>query len=462
VVEGSAFPVSSAVDSATNRLRVAPYSYDSGGNILNDGNNLLQYDAENHLTGSSQSGAISSYSYDCKGFRVVKSSTGSTLVYIFSGNKVIAEYADGAPVPNPTREYVYSGSGLLAKIENGSINYYHTDHLSTRFTSDVNANAIGQQGLYPFGDSWYDTGTTSKKKFTGYERDNESGNDYALARSYINRLGRFASPDLMAGFSDNPQSLNRYAYAGNDPINLTDPSGMFVVGIDRFLSGWGNFGNNGLFGENWDEFFFLDNPLQVGVATLYHSDSENFHFEDFSSNELAVNAQQGELSILGQWPIYQYVFLNFVGKRGATPDGLTSNQQVLNLLYCLFKRGGSGFKQTERSTWITNQSGNFGEIPWPWSADANHDTWKGPTPADAIAFAHTHPSNMDPKPSTGSDKSDDLAANKTGLPNYVVTRDAIWKQSPNQKDPELVAGPGWTNDSAASEKKGDLKCDKKR
>ncbi|MGH9758223.1 MAG: RHS repeat-associated core domain-containing protein, partial [Candidatus Acidiferrales bacterium] len=77
---------------------------------------------------------------------------------------------------------------------------------------------------YPFGESWYETGTTTKLKFTSYERDGESGNDYALARSYENRLGRFSATDPLAGAAGNPQSLNRYSYVGNDPIDEADPS----------------------------------------------------------------------------------------------------------------------------------------------------------------------------------------------------------------------------------------------
>lgn len=83
----------------------------------------------------------------------------------------------------------------------------------------------GTQGHYPFGE-WYATGDTSKFRFTSYERDpapGESGNDYAIARYYINRFGRFNSPDPIEGFPADPQSWNRFAYARNDPVNLTDP-----------------------------------------------------------------------------------------------------------------------------------------------------------------------------------------------------------------------------------------------
>ncbi len=68
--------------------------------------------------------------------------------------------------------------------------------------------------------------TTTKWQFTSYERDAESGNDYATARYHINRIGRFASPDPLAGSIADPQSLNRYAYVGNDPVDAIDPLGL--------------------------------------------------------------------------------------------------------------------------------------------------------------------------------------------------------------------------------------------
>ena len=62
--------------------------------------------------------------------------------------------------------------------------------------------------------------------YATYERDPETGLDYAILRYYNSRLGRFMSPDLLAGGVDDPQSLNRYAYVLNDPINLIDPLGL--------------------------------------------------------------------------------------------------------------------------------------------------------------------------------------------------------------------------------------------
>ncbi len=60
------------------------------------------------------SAAGAAYSYDGKGLRFKKVSGGTTTVYLFWGSKVIAEYVNGAAVGSPTREYIYSGSQLLA------------------------------------------------------------------------------------------------------------------------------------------------------------------------------------------------------------------------------------------------------------------------------------------------------------------------------------------------------------
>src|SRR5262249_14835825 len=104
--------------------------------------------------------------------------------------------------------------------------YFHMDHLSNRVLTDSSGNSSGQQGHYPFGESWYAVNSTSKWVFTSYERDAESGNDYALARIYASRLARFSQKDPLAGSIDDPQSLNRYTYARNMPTVLVDPSGM--------------------------------------------------------------------------------------------------------------------------------------------------------------------------------------------------------------------------------------------
>ncbi len=104
----------------------------------------------------------------------------TTTVYIFSGSKVIAEYDNGAAPTAPSREYVYGGGALLAKIDSSGTKYYHHDQLSNRLVTDSSGSAVEQLGTFPFGDSWYNA-SSDKLQFTTYERDSESSNDYALA-----------------------------------------------------------------------------------------------------------------------------------------------------------------------------------------------------------------------------------------------------------------------------------------
>ena len=69
-------------------------------------------------------------------------------------------------------------------------------------------------------------------QFTGKERDAESGLDYFGARYYGSNRGRFMSPDWSVSADpvpyarmDNPQSLNLYAYVGNNPLRFVDRDG---------------------------------------------------------------------------------------------------------------------------------------------------------------------------------------------------------------------------------------------
>jgi RHS repeat-associated protein len=74
-------------------------------------------------------------------------------------------------------------------------------------------------------------------RFTGKERDSESGNDYFGARYYASTMGRFLSPDPLMATPErllDPQEWNMYGYARNNPLSITDPTGL-----DIWLQGCG-------------------------------------------------------------------------------------------------------------------------------------------------------------------------------------------------------------------------------
>jgi RHS repeat-associated protein len=134
---------------------------------------------------------------------------------------------------------------LPVTIEGSTTTYHHQDHFSVRVNTDSSGAVVGEQGHYPFGEFWYSSSTTTKWRFTSYERDSESGNDYAMFRYHSNRLGRFLTPDPIAGSAADPQSLNRYAYVLNDPVNLIDPLGLacyWWVEWERLVSSDGKVG----------------------------------------------------------------------------------------------------------------------------------------------------------------------------------------------------------------------------
>ena len=97
----------------------------------------------------------------------------------------------------------------------------------------TNATGATQQEstYYAFGsEQRVITNTVSNQyKFTGLERDAESGLDHTLYRKFTSNLARWLSPDPVAGDALNPQSLNRYSYVLNNPTNFTDPLGLYIV-----------------------------------------------------------------------------------------------------------------------------------------------------------------------------------------------------------------------------------------
>ncbi|MGH7463487.1 MAG: hypothetical protein ACREMA_20960, partial [Longimicrobiales bacterium] len=214
VTAGSGPSSSLNISTTNNRITDTGYSYDLAGNMTADGLNTLAYDAESRMVSNVQSGATTTYTLDGSGLRIKKVTSSTTTRYIHSGGKVIAEYENGAAVGSPTREYIYAGSQLVAGIEGGTTKYYHQDHLSNRVLTNASGGISEQRGHYPFGETWFEPGSPSKLKFTSYERDAESGNDYAIFRSHIPRFGRFNQSDPLAGQITDPQSLNRFAYSG--------------------------------------------------------------------------------------------------------------------------------------------------------------------------------------------------------------------------------------------------------
>ncbi len=132
----------------------------------------------------------------------------------------------------------YLGNVVITNSSLGNVNWLVTDQLGTpRMVFDqtgARAN-VKRHDYLPFGEEVYGGARNSamgygaldgvRQKFTQQERDNETGLDYMHARYFSSIGGRFNSADSFGGSIGNPQSLNRYAYVVNNPMNLSDPTG---------------------------------------------------------------------------------------------------------------------------------------------------------------------------------------------------------------------------------------------
>jgi RHS repeat-associated protein len=122
--------------------------------------------------------------------------------------------------------------------------------------TDQNPNIIARHDYLPFGeeipgntagrDSTFGASDNVNQKFTGQERDAETGLDFFHARYYTSGVMRFMSPDPANAGADltNPQSWNGYSYVLNNPLNAVDPDGMGL------FSAIGNFFSNLFGGES--------------------------------------------------------------------------------------------------------------------------------------------------------------------------------------------------------------------
>jgi RHS repeat-associated protein len=214
-----------SVNTANNRLNTSDdYAYDLAGNTTADADSQSYiYDGENKMVQASNgTGALGYYYYDGDGQRVKKLvPNGETTVFVYDASgKMVAEYST---VSNPTPQ----------------VSYLTSDNLGTpRINTNTNGGVISRHDYRPFGEEIVSSQRTAgvgyqsdeiRKQFTGYERDDESGLDFAQARYYEKSLGRFTTPDPLTVFTAqlNPKKWNKYAYVSNNPLKLVDPSGLY-------------------------------------------------------------------------------------------------------------------------------------------------------------------------------------------------------------------------------------------
>jgi RHS repeat-associated protein len=245
-----------------NAVNSASYSYDAADNLTaTPSGSTLAYDAANQLTSVTDSAGTATYAFDFRGNRtattdpnqVVTSysydqanrlvALGGNISYAYNGDGLRASktvsgtptqftWDTSGPLPllvqgGPTR-YIYGpGAAPIEQIDGAdNVLYYHQDQIgSTRALSDASGALQATFNYDAYGSLSGSTGVvTTPFGFAGQYTDAESGFLYLRARYYDPATGQFINRDPIEQLTQQP-----YTYAGSNPLNATDPSGLFCV-----------------------------------------------------------------------------------------------------------------------------------------------------------------------------------------------------------------------------------------
>jgi RHS repeat-associated protein len=191
------------------------YTWDADGNMLStDGSTVtMMYDALDRMIEQTRGSSHTEIVYGPYGMKLALMN-GASLVNAF------------VKLPGGSRA-VYGSSGLAY--------YRHADHLgSSRLATTTTRTKYYDVAYAPYGEDYNGSGTTADLSFTDQNQDTVkngwSSNLYDfMFREYRTAHGRWTSPDpggLGAVDPTNPQTWNRYAYVGNNPLGLVDPLGL--------------------------------------------------------------------------------------------------------------------------------------------------------------------------------------------------------------------------------------------
>jgi RHS repeat-associated protein len=204
-----------------NQITNSGYTYDAAGDMLTDGSGkTYTWNAE----GMMSSAGSTTYTYDGDGKRVENSA--GTYFWFTPDGTLLEESASTGTTLN---EYFYfNGMRVAHRDSFSNVEYYFSDQIGTTQLSAKPTGAVCYDSdSTPFGYQMVYTPTCAQDfDFAGMQLDSETGNDHTWFRNYEPNLGRWMSPDRVAGSVTNPQSLNLYNYALNNPLSLVDPTGL--------------------------------------------------------------------------------------------------------------------------------------------------------------------------------------------------------------------------------------------
>ena len=176
------------------------------------------------------------------------------------------------------RIQTYFWDGNVASYEeNGQRSFYLQDELGSPLRiEDETGRTRESYGYGAFGEDLYgNQGELQPFGYTGYQKDRVAGTYYAQAREYQPESGRFNSQDIIAGFIEQPITINRYGYCWGNPVKYVDLDGKLptiLVGalFGGVVSGLSSVATQLIFDGkiNWKEVFSntIGGAVQGGIA----------------------------------------------------------------------------------------------------------------------------------------------------------------------------------------------------
>jgi RHS repeat-associated protein len=343
VTAGSGPSFSQSFNTANNRLSTGGYLYDAAGNMTSDGTNTYTYDAEGNITAVSV-GTSATYVYNASNQRVRTVANGATTEFVFNaGGQRVSEW-NGTTRAQLKGKYYWGGRPVAyyttAASGSAGAHFEHQDWLGTermRTTYNSGNNPTyaveGQFTSQPWGDAQTPTANgTDASHYATLDHDAETETDHAQFRQYSNEQGHFMSPDPYGGSYDlsNPQSMNRYVYALNNPLSAVDPSGLDCVwqnedgstGFSRgdcsntgpgangtYINCDGCVNSSNVGNVNWDS----DGDMTgfcISAGQCYDSDGDPM-FDDDPNND----------SILKHWPLNGNLWPGYTKQDGVCTTG---------------------------------------------------------------------------------------------------------------------------------------------
>jgi len=211
-------PITHTAYDAANQ--VVGWSYDAAGNVISDTARSYTYDALDRLTGLSAGAGQEAYAYNGDGTLVSQtvglSTTQFTQDLAGSESQILATQTGGGA----NTDYLY-GLDRLASVSGGTRTWYGTDPQgSVRYTLDDAGNAGAPRSYDPFGTP-ESAASSGLFGYTGEVQDVTTGLENLRARWYNPGWGQFLGRDPLEGATG-----QAYAYAGDNPVNGSDPSGL--------------------------------------------------------------------------------------------------------------------------------------------------------------------------------------------------------------------------------------------